>query len=111
MFYPMVRKSASRSVPSATSTTAGSAAAAQTAMEPKGRRAKPASRPRKSSIQATQVTESPNGHGQSSYEVTRDDIARLAYTFWEQRGGLGGSPDEDWLRAENELRDRISTAA
>lgn len=111
MFYPMARKSVSKSVPSATATIAGSAAAAQPAMEPKPRRAKPASRPRKSSIQAKHVAESLNGNGQSSYEVTRDDIARLAYTFWEQRGGQGGSPDEDWLRAENELKGHISTAA
>ena len=80
-------------------------------METKGKRTKPASRPRKSSVQAKRSTTGTNGHGQSSYEVTRDDIARLAYTLWEQRGGQGGSPDEDWLRAENELRSRISTAA
>ena len=33
-----------------------------------------------------------------------DDIARLAYRFWEQRGRVEGSPEEDWLRAEQELR-------
>ena len=33
-----------------------------------------------------------------------DDIARLAYHFWEQRGRVEGSPDEDWLRAEQEWR-------
>ena len=33
----------------------------------------------------------------------QDDIARLAYFLWEARGGVGGSPEEDWLRAEQEI--------
>jgi hypothetical protein len=36
-------------------------------------------------------------------------IERLAYWYWEQRGCPIGSPEEDWYRAENELR-RPSTA-
>jgi hypothetical protein len=52
-----------------------------------------------------------NGHEQSSIDVSRDDIARLAYTLWEQRGCQGTSPEEDWLRAENELRSRHSSVA
>jgi hypothetical protein len=32
-----------------------------------------------------------------------EDIARLAYSLWEARGGGDGSPEEDWLRAEQEL--------
>jgi|HubBroStandDraft_6_1064221.scaffolds.fasta_scaffold4754627_1 hypothetical protein len=32
-----------------------------------------------------------------------EDIARLAYSLWEARGCQGGSPEEDWLRAEQEL--------
>jgi hypothetical protein len=35
---------------------------------------------------------------------TQEEIARLAYSYWEARGGHGGSPLEDWLRAEEELR-------
>ncbi|HLK48630.1 MAG TPA: DUF2934 domain-containing protein [Bryobacteraceae bacterium] len=34
---------------------------------------------------------------------TQEAIARLAYTYWEARGGKGGSPWEDWFRAEQEL--------
>lgn len=37
-------------------------------------------------------------------EVTQEEIARLAYTYWEQRGHEGGSPEGDWFRAEHELR-------
>jgi hypothetical protein len=32
-----------------------------------------------------------------------EDIARLAYSLWEARGGQDGSPEEDWFRAEQEL--------
>ncbi|MGH9722727.1 MAG: DUF2934 domain-containing protein [Bryobacteraceae bacterium] len=44
-------------------------------------------------------------------EPDRDEIARLAYSFWESRGGEGGSPHEDWLRAESELRNRRTLTA
>ena len=33
-----------------------------------------------------------------------DEIARLAYSYWVARGYTGGSPEEDWLRAQRELR-------
>jgi len=33
----------------------------------------------------------------------REQIARLAYSYWEARGCPEGSPDEDWLRAEANL--------
>jgi len=33
-------------------------------------------------------------------------IAQLAYSYWEARGGHGGSPWEDWFRAERELKRR-----
>lgn len=37
-------------------------------------------------------------------EPSEDEIARLAFSYWEARGFEGGSPEEDWLRAERELR-------
>jgi hypothetical protein len=36
----------------------------------------------------------------------REEVARLAYSYWEARGCQGGSPWEDWFRAERELRER-----
>ena len=33
----------------------------------------------------------------------RERIALLAYSYWERRGFKGGSPEEDWLRAEHEI--------
>jgi hypothetical protein len=32
----------------------------------------------------------------------REEIGQLAYSYWEARGCQGGSPDEDWYRAERE---------
>jgi hypothetical protein len=42
---------------------------------------------------------------------SREEIARLAYSYWEARGYQGGSAEEDWLRAEQELDARESSAA
>jgi len=40
---------------------------------------------------------------------SHDEIAVLAYSYWEARGYQGGSPEEDWLRAERELRSQRTT--
>jgi hypothetical protein len=45
------------------------------------------------------------------YEPATDEIAQLAYLYWEARGCKGGSPEEDWLRAEQELRSRATAVA
>jgi hypothetical protein len=40
----------------------------------------------------------------------QEEIARLAYSYWEARGRQGGSSEEDWLRAEQEVRSRLRAA-
>ena len=45
------------------------------------------------------------------YAPTNEEIAKLAYLYWEARGCQGGSPEEDWLRAEEELRNRSPSLA
>jgi Protein of unknown function (DUF2934) len=40
------------------------------------------------------------------YQLAHEEVAALAYTYWAGRGRQGGSPEEDWLRAEQELRAR-----
>jgi hypothetical protein len=42
--------------------------------------------------------------------VSHDEIARLAYAYWEARGRQGGSAAEDWSRAERELHARAAGA-
>ena len=39
-------------------------------------------------------------------EPTHEQIARMAHSYWVARGQQGGSPEEDWARAEQELRSR-----
>jgi hypothetical protein len=53
----------------------------------------------------------PGGVSDAAPEPAREEIARLAYSYWEARGGQGGSPEEDWARAESELRSRPRTLA
>ena len=37
-------------------------------------------------------------------DPNESEVAQLAYSYWEARGGEGGSPWEDWFRAERELK-------
>ena len=37
---------------------------------------------------------------------THDEVARLAYSYWEARGRAHGQDQEDWFRAERELTER-----
>lgn len=39
---------------------------------------------------------------------TRDQIAQLAHRLWKERGGHHGGHDQDWFRAERELRGMAS---
>ena len=34
---------------------------------------------------------------------SHEEVATLAYLYWESRGCQGGSPEDDWFRAEREL--------
>jgi hypothetical protein len=43
------------------------------------------------------------GSSGRSVAVDQSRVAELAYSYWEARGRQGGSPEEDWLRAEAEL--------
>ena len=37
----------------------------------------------------------------------QEKVALLAYSYWEKRGRHGGSPEEDWYRAEKEVLDQL----
>jgi hypothetical protein len=61
----------------------------------------------------TKSAEAPNGTAkrrkpaakkQTTTAPSREEIARLAEKFWAERGRPEGSPEQDWLRAEQELK-------
>lgn len=41
---------------------------------------------------------------QQQPSVSREEIAKLAHSYWAARGYTHGSAEADWLRAEQELR-------
>lgn len=53
------------------------------------------------SASAAEVSDSPEV---VSVEISNEAVAQLAYSYWVERGYQGGSPEEDWLRAEQALR-------
>jgi hypothetical protein len=61
-------------------------------------------RPKKVSLpvvtQAVPVTAQPS--------LDQAEIARLAHSYWLERGGQGGSAEEDWRRAEQALKARVA---
>ena len=38
-----------------------------------------------------------------------EQIEKLAYRLWEERGAPLGSPDDDWFRAEQEFIQRMDS--
>jgi hypothetical protein len=63
------------------------------------------------SIAPTALTATDADVTQTNSVLTFDEISKLAYSYWEARGYQGGSPEEDWLRAEQELNARLVSAA
>ncbi len=53
---------------------------------------------------AANAADGTNGSGAS---LDYEEVARTAYSYWENRGYQGGSPEEDWFRAEQELRSKL----
>ena len=51
------------------------------------------------------------GLGIEHRTLDQEAIARLAHFYWEERGCPNDSPDEDWFRAEAELRNLLASAA
>jgi DUF2934 family protein len=41
---------------------------------------------------------------------THEEIEKLAYRLWEERGAPVGSPETDWERAERALRGDLDAA-
>jgi len=71
------------------------------------RSAAPAKKPAATRLHKKAVTTAPAIED----SISTEEIAQLAYSYWESRGYQGGSPEEDWLRAESELRQRVMAAS
>lgn len=72
------------------------------AAEPKARVAKPRiAAPR---VKTARHAKGPAESIAESKENAHEIIARLAYSYWQARGGEDGNAMEDWLRAEHEYR-------
>jgi len=70
-------------------------------------RRRPAASRKKHAAAEQESTETKTSASTSiAIEPSREEIAKLAYLYWEARGCQGGSEEEDWLRAERELRSR-----
>ena len=71
---------------------------------PSTRKAAPSQRPTRSpaSVEIVSVVDSPRE------PIAAQAIEALAYSYWVARGCEGGSPEEDWLRAERELREGLT---
>ncbi|HWQ52852.1 MAG TPA: DUF2934 domain-containing protein [Bryobacteraceae bacterium] len=96
-----------------------STAGAAPARQPR-KRTKSSSAPLSPSPEVTPVTGEPAAQSvnvaesdtrAAQYTPEFEEIARTAYSYWLERGGQGGSPEDDWLRAERELRSRRSFEA
>ncbi len=72
---------------------------------PKARQQRLRGRSERVATKAAKDTIKENGERDSTGSE-REEVARLAYSYWVSRGRQGGSPEEDWLRAEAEYRAR-----
>jgi hypothetical protein len=70
-----------------------------------------ASRNQNAKTAATTVGVAEMTGGVAEMSADREQIAHLAYSYWEARGRQDGSPEQDWLRAEQELRGKRAASA
>jgi hypothetical protein len=71
---------------------------------PARRPAAPAKRAPRAAAAKTVKTEVPQEISTPAATApTFEEISRLAHSYWEARGCVDGSPEQDWLRAEREL--------
>lgn len=64
------------------------------------------------SAPATAVTRLPQkGTQVPSQQNQQQAIANLAYALWQQRGSPQGSPEQDWIEAEQQLRNQQSVTS
>ena len=65
--------------------------------------AKPRKAPARKSVSNLETMPSQQQRG-----VSDDEVAQLANRYWHERGRVDGHHEEDWYRAEQELRGKAS---
>jgi hypothetical protein len=60
-------------------------------------------RPKRASATHSRKSPGPGAGTTETDSIDQETIASLAYSYWQSRGCVHGSPEEDWLRAEREL--------
>ena len=83
---------------------AKSAAAPKTAATPRHTKATEPTRMSGSHRNIETVQQLEPQQSPPKFTITHDDIATLAFSYWQRRGYQGGSQQEDWDKAERELR-------
>ncbi len=66
-------------------------------------------RPRKPKAVAVAASAFVSAVAEHWSDAEREEIARLAYFYWEERGRPDGSHEVDWYRAEREVQARRTT--
>ena len=67
------------------------------------KKAKAPAKPRKTATKKETVAAAPK-----TMMPSREEIERLARNYWAQRGFQDGYAEQDWIRAEQELRQKAS---
>ena len=82
---------------------------AENVKKPRTTTAKPrkAATKKTNGVGADPAVENHHANGQER-SVNHDEIARLAHSYYQERGGRHGYHVDDWIRAERELRSRAS---
>jgi hypothetical protein len=72
------------------------------------KKAKAPAKPRKTAAKKTAVTPIALVENRKPAPVTHEEISKLAHRFWAERGHQDGYAEQDWHRAERELRGKAS---
>jgi hypothetical protein len=74
-----------------------------------------AASPRKRIAKPKTVTLAKDASPAATFDVDlnqyHDEVARLAYHLWLERGGVHGNPEEDWFRAQEQLKQQLVAKA
>jgi len=72
------------------------------------KKTKAPAKPRKAAAKKDNLAEVPVVAAPVAIMPSREEVERLARNYWAQRGYQDGYAEQDWLRAEQELRQKAS---